>query len=96
MAQRVYRPDRRCLHCGSPGCPNPAFLGASKPSAAERHPVGKGPETNRNAATYGVLRRKLNRLARRPPGYRKSLAMLVDSLALVWLERGWIHHAGPC
>ena len=22
--------------------------------------------------------------------------MLVDSLALVWLKQGWIHHAGPC
>ena len=44
----------------------------------------------------GVLRRKMNRLARRTQGYRKSLAMLVDSLALVGLKRGWIHHAGPC
>ena len=39
-------------------------------------------------ATHGVLRRQLNRLARRTPGYRKSLAMRVDSLALVWLKRG--------
>ena len=45
---------------------------------------------------HGVLWRKLNRLARRTQGYRKSLAMLMDSLALVWLNRGWIHHAGPC
>ena len=63
---------------------------------AERHQVGKGPETNRNTATHGALRRKLNRLARRTQGYSKSLAMLVDSLALVWLKRDWIHHTGPC
>ena len=63
---------------------------------AERHQVGKGPETNRNAAPHGVPRRKLNRLARRTQGYSKSLAMLVDSLALVWRNRGWIHHTGPC
>ena len=63
---------------------------------AERYRIGKGPETNRNGETYGVLRRKLNRLARRTQGYSKNLAMLVDSLALVWLKRGWIHHAGPC
>ena len=63
---------------------------------AERHQVGKGPQTNRNEATHGVLRRKLNRLAMRTPGYRKSLAMQVDSLALVWLKRGWIHPTGPC
>ena len=39
-------------------------------------------------ASPGVLRRQLNRLARRTQGYRKSPAMLVDSLALVWLNRG--------
>ena len=55
-----------------------------------------GPETNRNAATHGARRRKLNRLARRPQGYRKSLAILVDSLALAGLKRGWLQHAGPC
>ena len=59
-------------------------------------PFGKGPETNRNEATHEVLRRKLNRLARRTQGYSKSLAMLVDSLALVWLKPGWIHNACPC
>ena len=32
----------------------------------------------------------------RPPGYSKSLAMLVDSLALVWLKSGWIQNACPC
>ena len=32
---------------------------------AARHQIGKGPETNRNAATHEVLRRKLNRLVRR-------------------------------
>ena len=63
---------------------------------AERHHIGKGPETNRNEATHGVLRRKLNRLARRTQGYSKSLAMLVDSLALVWLKQGWIQNACPC
>ena len=63
---------------------------------AERHQIGKGPETNRNEATYEVLRRKLNRLARRTQGYSKSLAMLVDSLALVWLKQGWIQNACPC
>ena len=55
-----------------------------------------GPETNRNAAPHGALRRKLNGLALRPQGYRKSLAILVDSPALAGLKRGWIHHAGPC
>ena len=35
---------------------------------AERHQIGKGAETNRNAANHGVLRRKLNRLARRTQG----------------------------
>ena len=63
---------------------------------AERHQIGKGPETNRNEATHEVLRRKLNRLARRTQGYSKSLAMLVDSLALVWLKPGWIQNACPC
>ena len=63
---------------------------------AERHQVGQGPETNRNEATHEVLRRKLNRLARRTQGYSKSLAMLVDSLALVWLKQGWIQDACPC
>ncbi len=63
---------------------------------AERHQVGKGPETNRNEATHEVLRRKLNRLVRRTQGYSKSLAMLVDSLALVWLKQGWIQNACPC
>ena len=63
---------------------------------AERHKIGKGPETNRNEATHGVLRRKLNRLARRTQGYSKSLALLVDSLAMVWLKPGWIQNARPC
>ena len=63
---------------------------------AERHHIGKGPEANRNEATHEVLRRKLNRLARRTQGYGKSLAMLVDSLALVWLKQGWIQNACPC
>lgn len=63
---------------------------------AERHHIGKGPATNRNAAPHAVLRRKLNRLARRTPGCSKSLAMLVDSLALVWLKPGWIQHTCPC
>ena len=63
---------------------------------AERHHIGQGSETNRNKATHGVLRRKLNRLARRTQGYSKSLAMLVDSLALVWLKPGWIQNACPC
>ena len=63
---------------------------------AERHQIGQGPETNRNEATHEVLRRKLNRLARRTPGYSKSLAMLVDSLALVWLKPGRIQDTCPC
>lgn len=50
---------------------------------AERQHIGQGTETNRNEATHEVLRRKLNRLRRRTQGYSKSLAMLVDSLALV-------------
>ena len=69
------------------------FIG---PCCRRRHPIGKGPETNRNEATHEVLRRKLNRLVRRTQGYSKSLAMLVDSLALVWLKQGWIQNACPC
>ena len=57
---------------------------------AERHHIGQGPETHRNEATHGVLRRKLNRLARKAKGYTKVKEMLISSRALLWLRQGWI------
>ena len=55
-------------------------------------PAGDQPERG----DLGVLRRKFNRLAQWTQGYSKSLAMLVDSLALVGLKPGWIQNACPC
>lgn len=55
-----------------------------------RHKVGKGSEVNRNEGLHSVLRGKLNRLVRRTKGYSKSVEMLSGSLALIWLQQGWI------
>ena len=53
---------------------------------ADRHQVGKGSEVNRNEGfTPYCLRDKLNRLHRRTKGYSKSMAMLSDSIALVYV-----------
>ena len=52
---------------------------------ANRHKVGKGGEVNRNEGQHSRLRVKLNRLHRRTKGYSKSVAMLGNSIALVFL-----------
>ena len=54
--------------------------------AADRHKVGKGGEVNRNEGLHFCLRDKLNRLHRRTKGYSKSVAMLDNSIALVFLK----------
>ena len=51
-----------------------------------RHVAGKGLEANRNEGLHSMLRDKLNRLHRRTKGYRKSVTMLRDSIALVCLR----------
>ncbi len=56
----------------------------------DRHVVRKGREANRNEGLHSVLRGKLNRLVRRTKGYTKQAEMLVGSLALLWLQQGWI------
>ena len=47
-------------------------------------------EANRNEGLHSVLMGKLNRLARRTKGYRKSVEMLIGSLAMLWLRLDWI------
>ena len=63
---------------------------------SDRHVAGKGREVNRNEELHSMLREKLNRLARRIKGYTKKVEMLSGSLALLWLQQGWISHANPC
>ena len=55
-----------------------------------RHVPGKGGEVNRNEGTHSRLRDRLRRLQRRTKGYSKSVAMLRDSIALVYLKLGLI------
>ena len=55
-----------------------------------RHVVGKGGETNWNEGMHSVLRGRLSRLGRRTKGYSRSEDMLRDSVALAWLQLGWI------
>ncbi len=50
---------------------------------AGRHEVVKGSEVNRNEGLHSRLRDGLNRLHRQTKRYRKSMAMLSDSIALV-------------
>ena len=57
---------------------------------SDRHVARKGREANRNEGLHSVLRGKLNRLARRTKGYTKKVEMLSGSLALLWLQQGWI------
>ncbi len=56
----------------------------------DRHVARKGREANRNEGLHSVLRGKLNRLVQRTKGYTKQAEMLVGSLALLWLQQGWI------
>ena len=55
-----------------------------------RHVAGKGGAVNRNEGTHSRLRDRLRRLQRRTKGYSKSVAMLRDSIALVYLKLGLI------
>ena len=55
-----------------------------------RHVAGKGSEVNRNEGVHSQLRDRLRRLQRKTKGYTKSLAMLRDSVALVYLKLGLI------
>ena len=52
-----------------------------------RHVPGKGGEVNRNEGTHSRLRDRLQRQTKR---YSKSVAMLRDSIALVYLKLGLI------
>ena len=49
-----------------------------------RHVPGKGGEVNRNEGTHSRLRR----LQRKTKGYNKSVAMLRDSIAVIYLKLG--------
>ena len=51
---------------------------------------GQGGEVNRNGGTHSRLRDRLNRLRRSAKGYSKSVEMLRDSIALVYLKLGLI------
>ena len=51
-----------------------------------RHVAGKGGEVNRNGGLHSRLRDRLNRLHLRTKGCGKSIAMLSDSIALVWVN----------
>ena len=55
-----------------------------------RHVVGKGGEVNRNEGTHSRLRDRLRRLQRSTKGYSKSVGMLWDSIALLYLNLGLI------
>ena len=55
-----------------------------------RHVAGKGREVNRNEGVHSQLRDRLRRLQRKTKGYTKSLALLRDSVALVYLKLGLI------
>lgn len=55
-----------------------------------RHVPGKGGEVNRNEGTHSRLRDRLRRLQRKTKGYSKSVAMLRDSIALIYLKLGLI------
>ena len=56
----------------------------------DHHVARKGREANRNEGLHSVLRGKLHRLARRTKGYTKKVEMISGSLALLWLQQGWI------
>lgn len=55
-----------------------------------RHVAGKGSEVNRNEGVHSQLRDRLRRLQRKTKGYTKSVALLRDSVALVYLKLGLI------
>lgn len=55
-----------------------------------RHVRGKGGVVNRNEGTHSRLRDRLRRLQRETKGYSKSVGMLRDSVALVYLKLGLI------
>ena len=55
-----------------------------------RHVPGKGGGVNRNEGTHSRLRNRLRRLQRSTKGYSKRVAMLRDSVALVYLKLGLI------
>jgi len=55
-----------------------------------RHLAGKGGAVNRTEGTHSRLRDRLRRLQRRTKGYSKSVEMLRDSIALVYLKLGLI------
>lgn len=55
-----------------------------------RHVVGKYGEVNWNEGLHSELRSKLNRLVRSTKGYSKSVEMLIGSLCMIWLGKGWI------
>ena len=54
----------------------------------KRHAAGKGGAVNRNEGLHSRLRDRLKRLQRKTKGYTKSVAMLRDSIALVYLKLG--------
>ena len=56
----------------------------------DRHVAGKGGAVNRNEGTHSRLRDRLRRLQRRTEGCSKSVEMLRDSIALVYLKLGLI------
>ena len=66
----------------------------------DRRIVGMGGAANRNEGLHSKLRSKLNRLARRPKGYIKSVDMLKDPLAIALedcLNQSLkIHYAAGC
>lgn len=55
-----------------------------------QHETGKYGRVNRNEGIHSILRDRLARLKRRTKAYTKNLAMLRNSLALVFLRLGWI------
>ena len=55
-----------------------------------RHVPGKGGEVNRNEGNHSQLRDRLRRLQRKTKGYSKSVGLLRDSIALVYLKLGLI------
>ena len=56
----------------------------------DQHVIGKGEAVSRNEGLHSVLRDKLSRPRRRTKGYRKSVAMLRGSIALVCLRLGLV------
>ena len=71
------------------GADTAAPIGCPKTDAhtVNKHVVGKCGAVNWNEGLRSMLRGKLNRLVRRTKGYTKSIEMLVNLLALVFLAK---------